>query len=154
MALLAPISTSRAAQAWAPRIAFTCVEADAEGLRIALRELFEESFLAEATQNIADTDDIEAIRRMEDDLPARSLSPGYYSRAVYLLDLAAAIECGATYAAADLMRSDVQGLDMLRRAKISFEHDHPNCSGCGKRQFNRHMTECPHCRAKFTGKGN
>lgn len=121
---------------------------DAEGLKIALRELFEEAFCREAIGSMMQKADLDTRTRAEEDLPERSLSPGYYRRAEYLLDLASAIESGATYSADVLTRDDVHGLQALRRAKHEFECDHPACS-CGIRQHNRFVTECRSCHAKF-----
>jgi hypothetical protein len=92
--------------------------------------------------------------RALDDLPERTISPGYYDRASYLLDLGAAIECGAMYSANALSREDVRGLQSLKRARSEFEHDHPACGSCGARQDNRWIVECRKCNAKFGGRGN
>lgn len=124
------------------------VERDAEGLQKALRELFEEAFWREALESTLKNAAEETRDRAYEDLPQRTLSPGYYSRAEYLLDLASAIECGAAYSAEVLGRDDVTGLQALQRAKAEFERDHPACS-CGARQHNRWAHECRSCRAKF-----
>jgi len=124
------------------------VERDAEGLQKALRELFEEAFAREMVGSLMAKADEETRERVFDDLPQRTLSPGYYSRAEYLIELASAIECGAAYTAEVLGRDDVIGLKALRRAKFEFEHDHPACS-CGARQHNRFVHECRSCRMKF-----
>lgn len=130
------------------------VESDAEGLQLALRELFEESYLREAIAGLMDEADEETRARALDDLPERTLSPGYYGRASYLLDLGGAIECGAGYSANTLTRSDVTGLQALKRARGEYEHDHPPCGRCGTRQDNRWATQCRSCGVKFAGKGN
>jgi len=130
------------------------VERDIEGLQMALREIFEESYIAGANGSVYAAADREAIGRAEEDTPARSLSPGYYSRAAYLLDLASAIEAGASFPPSFLTRVEVQGLEAVRRAKAVFESDHPSCPGCGRRLDNRHMVQCPYCKTKFAGKGN
>lgn len=127
------------------------VERDAEGQILALRELFEESYLAEVTGGFAQKLDDETRERMLDDMPQRTLSPGYYSRAAYLLDLASAIERGATYPAGLLARSDVEGLEALKRAKGEFESDHPACGSCGWRQESRWAIQCGRCKTKFMG---
>ena len=124
------------------------VERDAEGLQQALRELFEEAFWREVFESSFRHASEETRDRAEEDIPQRTLSPGYYSRAEYLLDLASAIECGAAYSAEVLGRDDVVGLQALQRAKAEFERDHPACS-CGTRQHNRWTHECRSCRAKF-----
>lgn len=131
------------------------VESDVLGLQTALRELFEEAYLREAMASLLD-DACEADReRALEDLPARTLSPGYYDRASYLLDLGAAIDAGVSYAASTLSRSDVRGLQALKRARGEYEQDHPSCGRCGTRQDNRWATQCRSCQCKFaSGKGD
>jgi hypothetical protein len=124
------------------------VERDPEGLQVALRELFEEAFCREAIRPVMEQADEETRNRAMDDMPMRTLSPGYYSRAEYILDLGSAIEAGAAYSAEVLGREDVTGLQALKRAKQEFEHDHPACS-CGTRQHNRYIFECRSCHAKL-----
>lgn len=124
------------------------VERDPEGLQLALRELFEEAFCREAIGPVMEKADEETRDRAMDDMPMRSLSPGYYSRAEYLLDLGSAIEAGAGYSAEVLGREDVTGLQALKRARQEFERDHPACA-CGTRQHNRFILECRSCHAKF-----
>lgn len=132
------------------------VERDAEGLRRAGRELFEESFFEDAMQPVLDRlgDDPEACERLLAERPPRTLSPGYYDRCAYLLDLGAAMETGAAYAAEQLSRHDVVGLQAIRKAKLEFEREHPACGVCGTRQDNRFMVQCKSCRTKFAGRGD
>lgn len=130
------------------------VERDVEGLQLALRELFEESYLREAIAATMSEADEATRERVLDDLPVRSLSPGYYDRAGYLLDLGTAIELGAAYAADALTRSDVRGLQAVKRARNEYEQDHPPCGRCGTRQDNRWATQCRSCNVKFAGKKN
>ena len=125
------------------------VERDAEGLKIALREIFEEAFLREASGGM-DGATASTMARIAEEMPQRSLSPGYYTRAEYLLDLATAIECGVGYSAEVLGRDDALGLQALKRARNEFERDHPACS-CGARQHSRFISQCRRCGAKFQG---
>jgi hypothetical protein len=115
---------------------------------VALRELFEEAFCREAISSVMKKADEDTRERALEDMPERTLSPGYYTRAEYLLDLGSAIECGISYGANILGREDIQGLQALRRAKHEFERDHPACA-CGTRQHNRYILECRSCGAKF-----
>lgn len=92
--------------------------------------------------------------RVLDEAPPRSLSPGYYDRSSYLLDLSSAIEAGAQYSAAMLARCDVVGLDAVKRARAEFEHDHPSCGACGTRQDNHFMRKCKSCQATFNRGGD
>jgi hypothetical protein len=130
------------------------VERDVEGLQAALRELFEESYLREAIAGIMSDSDDETRWRAMDDLPVRSLSPGYYDRACYLLDLGTAIELGASYSSSVLTRTDVRGLQAVKRARNEYEQDHPPCGRCGTRQDNRWAHQCRECGVKFHGKDN
>jgi hypothetical protein len=128
------------------------VERDPEGLQLALRELFEEAFCRETISSMMKKADEDTRNRAMEDMPQRTLSPGYYSRAEYLLDLASSIECGAAYTAEVIGREDVLGLQSLKRAKHEFERDHPACA-CGTRQHNRWIRECRSCHAKFGERG-
>ena len=118
------------------------VERDAEGLRMALRGIFEESFVRDASKRLP-----EDVR--ESQLPRRELSPGYYARASYLLGLASSIERGCRYDAAMLSHLDVLGLEAVSTARGQFESDHPRCGSCGARQYSAYMHECSACHAKF-----
>lgn len=135
-------------------VASLAIERDAEGLQLALRELFEESFFDEAIKSLLAKleDNPEERDRVFRDRPERNLSPGYYDRAAYLLELGSAIEAGAQFTAATLGRDDVAGLQAMKRARNSFEHDHPSCPACGTRQDNRFMKQCKGCRTKFAGR--
>lgn len=135
-------------------IAVVQVERDMEGLQVALRELFEEAYLREAVAGVMERADEAARARALDDLPERSLSPGYYDRSTYLLDLASAIDCGVTYDAGLLCRDDVRGLQVLKRAKNEFERDHPPCPRCGTRQDNKWVTVCRSCSLTFSRSDN
>jgi hypothetical protein len=126
------------------------VERDREGLQIAVRELFEESFFEESMQPLlAKITDEESRAAILMDAPVRSLSPGYYDRCIYLMDLGSAIEAGAQYSADQLRRDDVVGLMAVRAAKAEFEREHPSCPACGTRQDNRFMDKCKSCRTTF-----
>ena len=128
------------------------IEKDAEGLQVALRELFEEAYLREAIAGVMAEAGEEDRARALDDLPERTLSPGYYDRASYLLDLSSAIQVGASYSAATLTRSDVVGLQAVKRARSEYEQAHPPCGRCGTRQDNVWATQCRSCGTKFAGK--
>jgi hypothetical protein len=132
------------------------VERDAAGLQIAVRELFEETLFEESMRPLLAKvgDDPEMRERIYAEAPERTLSPGYYDRCAYLLDLGSAIEAGAVYSADTLQRSDVTGLLAVRAAKAAFERDHPSCPACGTRQDNRYMKQCKSCRCKLAGRGD
>lgn len=132
------------------------VDQDAEGLRLAVRELFEESFAQESVRPLLALlgDNDSERERVMSTMPERTLSPGYYDRSAYLLELGSAIEAGAQYTATMLARVDVLGLQAVRRAKAQFEYDHPACSACGIRQESRFAAQCRGCRVKFIGRGD
>lgn len=124
------------------------VERDPEGLQVALRELFEEAFCHDVTDSVMKKADEETRQRALDDIPDRTLSPGYYTRAEYILELGSSIEAGVGFSSEALARADVDGLKALKRARCDFERDHPACA-CGTRQHNRFILECRSCHAKF-----
>ena len=129
------------------------VERDMEGLQEAIRALFEESFQLSAIGVAVRSADKETRQRALADMDQRKLSPGYYTRATYLLDLGSALEAGVSYGADQLTRSDVLGLQALNRAKNEFYNDHPACSACGVRKDNRFASQCKGCHAQF-GRGD
>jgi hypothetical protein len=125
------------------------VERDTEGLKEAIVALFEEDFQLRCINEAKLTADAETRGRALDDMEERKLSPGYYARASYLLDLANSIEAGIQYAAADLPRDDVRGLQVVRQARNIFESNHPACSNCGERQDSRYAPQCRGCHVEF-----
>jgi hypothetical protein len=129
------------------------VEHDVEGLQVALRELFEESFETRRLKASRLGSDPDSLARAIDDLDVRTLSPGYYVRASYLLDLSNAIETGVQYTASMLDRCDVLGLQAVKIARGEFQHDHPTCSACGERQESRFATRCCGCQVEFARGG-
>lgn len=122
---------------------------DAEGVRMALEEIFNEDFTrARIDRESAGAD--EATReRMYFQIPPRTLSPGYYAFAQHLLRLEEGQKVGIVFAPRDLAAFEVEGLLSLSRARSAFEGRHPACSTCGTRQQNRFGVECPGCGAKF-----
>jgi len=132
------------------------VERDTVGLQLAVRELFEETFAEESVRATLEqlADDAEARERVMAELPQRTLSPGYYGRGAYLLELDAAIGAGVQYSAQILTRSDVMGLLAIKRARAEFERDHPGCPRCGARQDNRFTPKCRRCQLQLMGGAN
>jgi hypothetical protein len=129
------------------------VERDLEGVQEAIVALFEESFQRSSIKDAMTHADADTRERMLAELTERQLSPGYYTRASYLLDLGSAIESGVPYSAMELTRDDVRGLAAVARARNAFYQEHPSCSACGERQDNRFAPACRKCGAKF-GRGD
>jgi hypothetical protein len=129
------------------------VDQDIEGVQLALGVLFEESFVRSSFGDGFDDLDDETQRRLLAEIPPRTLSPGYFNYAVYLLSLASAIEAGVTYSADQLRHTDVQGLQAVSRARNEHHRRHPACSQCGTRQHSAFAPECRRCHAKFGGQG-
>jgi ribosomal protein L37E len=120
------------------------VERDTEGLQMALRELFEEGYQRNLLE-VCEGDEEGAAADLEAEMPERTLSPGYYQRAGYLLNVSRAMELGVTYSAASLTHAEVEGLYAVRCARNEFEYDHPECGRCGARQWDRFVTTCHKC---------
>jgi hypothetical protein len=126
---------------------------DAQGVRIALEEIFEEDYARSRISSSLDGAKEETRIRMLAQVPPRTLSPGYYSFAEHLLRLEAQKEIGVTFAPERLARYEVSGLVELRAARMAFKAKHPECSTCGARQQNRFGAECHCCGVKFQRKG-
>ena len=129
------------------------VERDADGLQQAVRTLFEEALVLHRQESTLENASAEQRARLADELPERELSPGYFRRAAYLLELSTTLELGVPVDPASITRADVLGLTAVRSARSSYERDHPACPACGERQDNRWMPECFRCHTKFAGRG-
>jgi hypothetical protein len=123
---------------------------DAEGVRMALEDIFESDFVRGRVRRDAQGANPETAERMERQIPPRTLAWGYYKFGEYLLHLDALREAGIPLA--DLKSCEAEGLLALHRARAAFHGRHPACSACGLRQQNRFGTECPGCGAKFQRK--
>lgn len=127
------------------------VEHDAEGLQLAVRALFEESLAEHRLAPVLEKADDEQRDRILAELPMREISPGYYKRAAYLVDLANILTLGIPMDASVFTQADVTGIAAVRRAKNEFEREHPACPSCGERQDNAFMRECFNCHQKLRG---
>jgi hypothetical protein len=126
------------------------VERDEEGLQYAIRTLFEENLRQHKMTQILEQCSAAERARIEDDEPIREISPGYYKRAVYLLQLANTLELGIPFPPDCFTMHDVAGIQAVRMARAAFEREHPACPRCGERQDNPHMPKCFNCPQKFT----
>lgn len=126
---------------------------DAEGVRMALEEIFEEDFARSRIEHNAENASQETRDRMEKQIPPRTLSPGYYGFASHLLRLEDERKAGVALTADGLADFEVSGLVALLRARETFERRHPACPACSARQQGRFATECHSCGAKFACRG-
>lgn len=128
---------------------------DAEGVRLALEELFEEDFQRRRLRRSVEGASPETLARLEKTLPARALSPGYYRWAWHLLSLESEREAGIALDPARLLGAEVTGLVALGDARRSFRAKHPECTACGAQQDSKFAPQCINCGAKFRrGKGD
>lgn len=126
---------------------------DAEGVRMALEEIFEEDYVRSRIGRELENAAQQTRERMERMVPPRTLSPGYYSFASHLLWLEDERSAGCGFTAGALAAYEVRGLVALSRARAAFDRRHPKCSSCGARQQNCFSTECLNCGIKFRRKG-
>jgi hypothetical protein len=120
---------------------------DVEGLKQALRELLEEAFSLSRVEKSMEGANEAAQQRMLASLPPRTLSPGYYKAAEYLLWLEQHLEVGAP--AGTMVAWEADGLCVVARARDEFEREHPACGACGALQDSRWMAKCCACGAEF-----
>lgn len=126
---------------------------DAEGVRMALEEIFEEDYVRSRIGRELEGASEQTRERMAGQVPPRTLSPGYYEFGLHLLWLEDERNAGIGFSAAALAAFEVRGLVALGRARTAFDGRHPKCGSCGARQQNRFSTECLNCGVKFRRKG-
>lgn len=119
---------------------------DFTGLRIAARELFEEELFADDDERMLKRAEVAANAQaiLAGLTPRRTLSPGYYDRALYLLDLDALFELGIRFDLSQLEKDELRGLKAVRLAKTDFENAHPRCRSCGRMQ-KKFGVKCEKC---------
>jgi hypothetical protein len=122
---------------------------DAEGVRMALEEIFEQDYVRSRIDRESAGANAETRERMAFQVPPRTLSPGYYDFAQHLLRLEAQQKAGIGFSAVDLASFEASGLVALGRARGGFESRHPACSACGARQQNRFSVKCVGCGVEF-----
>lgn len=125
---------------------------DLQSLRVAAREMFEESLFEDddrrqaiAAEGASNGD------RLWAQLGRRTLPEAYYVRASYLLDLDLMLNVGITFRATELTRDDYYGLRAVRLGTSDFQRMHPPCIRCGTNQKDRGAKQCWSCGAKFGG---
>jgi hypothetical protein len=122
---------------------------DAEGVRMALEEIFEQDFVRSRIERESAGANEETRERMAFQIPPRTLSPGYYEFGSHLLRLDAEQKIGLPLSRHDVAVFEIKGLVALGQARSAFEGRHPACSACGARQLNRFGVECSGCGVKF-----
>lgn len=125
---------------------------DAEGVQMALEEIFEEDFVRARVNRESAGANEQTRERMAYQIPPRTLSPGYYEFGLHLLRLETEQKAGISLAACELALFEARGLLALGRAHSAFEGRHPACSACGARQQNRFGHECNACGVEFRRK--
>lgn len=126
---------------------------DAEGVRMALEEIFEEDYVRSRISRELEAASEQTRERLASQVPPRTLSPGYYEFAGHLLWLESERNAGVGFSAGALAAYEVRGLVALGNARSAFDGRHPKCSSCGARQQNRFSTECLNCGVNFRRKG-
>lgn len=126
---------------------------DAEGVRMALEEIFEEDYVRARVDRDSRGAAEQTRIRLASQLPPRTLSPGYYDFAAHLLFLDEQHKAGIGFNPRDLTTYEARGIVILGRARAAFEARHPACGSCGARQQNRYSVECVGCGVKFRRKG-
>ena len=96
---------------------------DAEGVRMALEEIFEQDYVRSRIDRESAGANAETRERMAFQVPPRTLSPGYYDFAQHLLRLEAQQKAGIGFSAVDLASFEASGLVALGRARGGFEID-------------------------------
>jgi hypothetical protein len=129
------------------------VDRDAAGLQLAARALFEESLQHHKLGQVLDRMAPAEQDRVLDSMPAREISPGYYTRAAYFINLSGMLKLGIPFDPACFTGGDVTGLQAVRSAFAEFEREHPCCPRCGERQDNPHMPKCFGCGLKLRRTG-
>lgn len=125
---------------------------DTEGVYKALLEMFEEDFVRQRIERSTSSARPETRERLEQGIPLRTLSPGYYRFASHLLFLETGRKLGIILDAGRLAAFEAEGLVALDRARRKFEERHPPCSRCGSLQDTAFQPECNKCGAKFIRK--
>jgi hypothetical protein len=126
------------------------VARDYEGLSQALTEVLEEDFAFACVRRAFERSQGEDRMHVLNGLPPRTLSPGYYKLASYILWLEERIKAGARFER--MAAWELDGLVALERARAKFEYDHPTCA-CGAHQQSRFESKCHACGLDFVKKG-
>jgi ribosomal protein L40E len=123
------------------------VRRDYPGLRIAAAEMFIESFLREALDEVLEgSHRTHAIEALVNAMPKRSVSYGYYQWVGYLWWLRGVTALPGC--ALELKADEAEGLLVLNDAEREFRNQHPPCFKCGALN-EEGACSCRKCQARF-----
>jgi hypothetical protein len=126
------------------------VTRDLEGLGQALDEVLNQDFAFSRVRRSFEESEGADRDHVLASLPPRTLSPGYYRWADYIVWLAERLKDGITVRYMDMC--EVEGLVALDRARLRFDCDHPTCA-CGAHQESRFSQKCHSCGLEFRKHG-
>jgi hypothetical protein len=119
------------------------VAQDVEGLRQAALEIFVQTMENDALERRLGSIAPDDMAQIEKLLPSKTVAPGYYEQALYLLWLEGKMNAGIQFK--DIAADEAEGLTALQRARQQFNHDHPPCPHCGTRVKFRGQKSCMQC---------
>jgi hypothetical protein len=126
------------------------VTRDMEGLQTALGEVLEQDFAFSRVRRVFDHSEGMDREHVLRSLPERTLSPGYYKWAEYIVWLEERLNAGMPVQRMD--NCEVEGLVALERARKRWGYDHPTCA-CGAHQESRFSQKCHSCGLEFRKQG-
>ena len=126
------------------------VTRDLEGLLQALGEVLEQDFAFARVRRSFEQSGDEDRDHVLQSLPPRTLSPGFYKWAEYIVWLDERLKAGMIVTR--MASSEVEGLVTLDRARRKWEYDHPACA-CGAHQESRFSQKCHSCGLEFRKQG-
>jgi hypothetical protein len=126
------------------------VARDYQGIRVAVRELFEEMlFEDDDSAQMKAAEHATNADRLFAEIGRRSLADGYYVRANYLLDLDLMFDIGIRFELSALPATDYHGIRAVRIGKSDFERMHPRCPRCSMNQKANKPDKCWKCGEEF-----
>jgi hypothetical protein len=121
---------------------------DEEGMKRAIVEMMEESFVRERLAGqMLGADEEHRQKAIARQMPERTLSEGYYKVGAYLCWLSRQMEAGVPPEA--LLSFEAVGLRAVEDARLAFRNAHPSCGGCGALQDGRFSVRCHECGMEF-----
>jgi hypothetical protein len=124
------------------------VTQDRKALTLAIGELLEDQFAFSRVRRIFESADGDDRDHALASLPDRTLSPGFYRWAEYLIWLEERIKVAPIPTWATLSGCEMDGLVLLKNERRAWESRHPACP-CGSRMESRFVPACPECGLEF-----